>query len=54
MDNVRKGIGIAGGSLGSVPGAVPNTGIIQSGLGGRDLKMKPNQVVRQRTAKDFT
>lgn len=53
MDNVRSGIGSASGSLAQKPGTQSNLGVIQSGMGGRDLKMKRNPVVRQLTAKDF-
>lgn len=54
MDSIRSGIGKSSGSLSPLPGTMSNSGVIQSGMGGRDFKMKPNKVVRQRTAKDFT
>lgn len=54
MSNIRRGLGGAAGSLSELSGTTSNVGVIQSGLGGRDLKMKPNKVVRNLTAKDFT
>lgn len=53
LNNVRSGMGGAAGSLSEAPGTTSIVGVVQSGLGGRDLKMKPNKVVRNLTAKDY-